>query len=310
MTVHSPYAVSVNGTMFSAIQRQSVTPESTVVLETRAGSPYPKSVTINAQRNTATATTEDIAVALGALGSEGAKIVAESGVKFFQLKLDDETGLPVSAAEHRALHIVRGKVVPTRLSCEHQGDASLEFVAHALWNPSSPTTDPLQVLSAQALPTGLAGGDRWTIAKVKVAGVDLDCTLSLTIEFGVAITTEGCNSDIYDRSLRSSEIKPRIQIRGKDLAAFLSSAIPLSGKRATHATTEIWLRKRLQGSAGFDATTTSTHIKITADGAAHWTSVHDADGNNRVESQLQIDCIHDGTNVPIVIATGQAMESE
>lgn len=310
MTVHSPYAVSVNGTMFSAIQRQSVSPESTVVSETRAGSPYPKSVTINSQRNTATATTEDLAVALGALGSEGVKIESASGVKFWQLKLDDETGLPASGSVHRALQIVRGKVVPTRLSCEHQGDASLEFVAHALWNPASPNTDPLAVLTAQALPTGLAGGDRWTIAAVKVAGVTLACTLSVTLEFGVTITTEGCNSDIYDRSLRSSEIKPRIQIRGKDLAAFLAEAIPLRGKRATHATTEIWLRKRLQGSAGFDATTASTHIKITADGAAHWTSVHEADGNNRIESQLQIDCIHDGTNVPVVIATGEAMENE
>lgn len=310
MTVHSPYAVSVNGTMFSAIQRQSVTPESTVVSETRAGSPYPESVSINAQRNTATATTEDIAVALGALGSEGVKIESATGVKFFQLKLDDQTGLPDTGSVHRVLQIVRGKVVPVRLSCEHQGDAMLEFAAHALWNPASPDTDPLAVLTDQALPSGLAGGDRWTIAKVTVAGVDLDCTLSVTVEFGVAITTEGCNSDIYDRSLRSSEIKPRIQIRGKNLAAFLSDKIPLRGKRATHATTEIWLRKRLQGSAGFDDPTEDTHILITADGAAHWTSVHEADGNNRIESQLQIDCIHDGTNVPVVIATGEAMESE
>jgi len=303
MTVHSAYAVSVNGTTFSAIQRQSVAPESTVVAETRAGSPYPQSVAINAQRNTATASTEDIAVALGLLGSEGIKIANATGVKFWQLLLDDETGLPVATSSHRSLTIVRGKVLPTRLSCEHQGDATLEFVAHALWNPAEPAVEPLAVASAQALPTGLAGGDRWTLAQAEVAGVTLACNLSVTVDFGQQITTEGCNSDTWDRSLRASQITPRINIRGKDIAKFLAADIPLRGKAATHANTTIWLRKRVQGSAGFDLPTALTHVKITAAGAAHWVRVHEADGNNRVESELQIDCKHDGTNVPVVITT-------
>ncbi len=307
MTVHSAYAVSVNNVMFSAIQRQSVAPESTVVAETRAGSPYPRSVAINAQKNTATASTEDIVAALGVIGVEGEKIATAQGVKFFQLILDDETGLPASGSVHRALHIVRGKVVPNRLSVEHQGDAMLEFTTHALWNPAEAATDPLQVLAAQALPTGLAGGDRWTIAKAEVAGETLNCSLSFQIDFGVTITTEGGNSDIYDRSLRSSEIKPRITIRGKDIAKFLANAIPLKGKSATHANTILWLRKRVQGEAGFDAANITSHVKITAAGMAHWTSVHEADSNNRIESTLQIDCKHDGTNHPIVLLTGQAM---
>lgn len=309
MTVHSSYAVSVNDTMFSAIQRQSVTPESTVVAETRAGSPYPQSVAINAQRNTATASTEDIAVALGALGSEGVKITTATGVKYFQLLLDDETGLPAAGSVHRALHIIRGKVVPTRLACEHQGDAVLEFATHALWNPAAPADDPLLILASQALPTGLAGGDRWTIAQAEVAGVTLACSLSFQIDFGITITTEGCNSDIFDRSLRSSEIKPRITIRGKDIAKFLAANIPLRAKAGTHANTTLWLRKRVQGTAGFDGPTALTHVKITAAGAAHWTSVHEADGNNRVESTLQIDCKHDGTNTPIVVTVGEAISA-
>lgn len=308
MTVHSPYAVNVNGTMFSAISSQSVSPASTVVAETHAGSPYPQSVTINAQQNTATATTMDLAVALGALGSEGASIGA-SGVKFYQLQLDDQTGLPLSTASHRVLSIDRGKVIPVRLSCDHQGDASLEFTAHALWNPATPTVEPLTVTESQPLPVGLAGGDRWTLAAAKVAGVTLACHLSLSIDFGITITTEGCASDIWDRSLRSSEIRPRITIRGKNLAAFLAGAIPLRGKSAGHADTEIFLRKRVQGTAGFDTPESTTHIKITAAGAAHWTSVHDAQGNNRVENTLQIDCRHDGTNVPVVITTATAMGS-
>lgn len=307
MTVHSAYAVSVNNVMFSAIQRQSVANESTVVAETRAGSPYPRSVAINAQRNTATASTEDVVAALGVLGTEGVKIVTAQGVRFFQLLLDDETGLPATGSVHRALSIIRGKAIPNRLSAEHQGDAMLEFTVNALWNPAEPATDPIQILVEQALPTGLAGGDRWTLARASVAGVVLDCSLSVQIDFGITITTEGCNSDIHDRSLRSSEIKPRITIRGKDIAKFLAGSIPLKGKAATHADTVIWLRRRTQGEAGFDAAAATSHIKITAAGTAHWTSVHEADANNRIESTLQIDCKHDGTNTPIVLLTGQAL---
>lgn len=297
MTVHQPYAVSVNGTLFSAIARQSVTPQSTVNSDVHAGSPYPKSVTINGQKNTATATTRDLLVALTALGSEGV-VIGASGVKFYQLQLDPETGLPLSTSVHRSLTIGRGIVVPSRLTCQHQGDAELEFVTHATWDPQNAATLPLIPAGSVALPTGLAGDSRWTLNTISVENITLECNLNLTLDFGISVQTEGCNSDIWDRSVVIAEIKPTIRIRGKDLPKFLAGSIPLVGIGATHANTSITLRKRKQDAAGFE---TDEPIEFTADGLAHWVTVHEGQGNNRLESELQIDCRHDGTNVPIVI---------
>ena len=185
-------------------------------------------------------------------------------------------------------------------------------MVHALVDPATfvatdKATYPIVATGTQAAPTGLAGGERWTIASVVVAGKTLACNLSVNIDLGVEVVKEGCNSDIYDRSVRINAIKPVIRIRGKDIASFLATEIPIDGIASTHATTEIFLRKRTQSVAGFVADATAEHIKITADGAAHWTTLHDGTGNGRLESELQIDCRHDGTNVPVVIAVDEAI---
>ncbi|MGB7325918.1 MAG: hypothetical protein WBD31_13670 [Rubripirellula sp.] len=312
MTTHQPYAFSLNNTLISAVSRQSVTPQSTISNDVHAGSPYAKSTTINAQSNQATMTTFDLVKALALLGSEGVKIDT-GGAKLYQIELDPLTGLPETTAVHRYLSMARGKVVPVRMSCEHQRDAELEMLVHAVVNPatfvaSELETYPIVVTEDTALPTGLEGDKRWTLAKTKVAGVTLDCSLNVSIDFGINITTEGCQSNIFDSTVVIAEIKPVIRIRGKNLKKFHEDAIPAKGKACTHANTEIFLRQRLTDEAGFGLPTEPSHIKFTADGIAHWTTYHDAQNNNRLENELQIDCRHDGTDVGLVVATSVVME--
>ncbi|TWU66450.1 hypothetical protein [Crateriforma conspicua] len=303
---HQPYAIEIGGSILSAISRQSVSSTNQISSDVHAGSPYPQCVTINGQKNQADFSTEDIETAIDLVGTAGLAIGA-SPVKVWQLELDDETGLPKSGSDHRLLTIPRGKVIPQRLSCEHQGNATLDLMAHALWDPSSPTDPPITSAETQALPTGLAGDSRWTIAAVKVAGQDLPCALRFDLDFGIRIESEGCNSDIHDRTLIVTEIKPVVTISGKNVKSFLSTVIPLKGAAATHANTEIYLRRRLTTEAGFDPVATTSHIKITADGLATWERVHDTQNNRRIENGLRIDCRHDGTNVPVVITTGVAL---
>ena len=310
---HQPYAVSVNGTMISAGTRQNVSPQSTVTKDVHAGSPYPKTTQITAQTNQATMSTLDLAVALGLLGSEGLA-VSGTGVVFYQLELDDQTGLPKATASHRKLAIARGKTIPVRLSCDHQRDAELEMMTHALADPATydqadKATYPIVATDDVALPTGLAGDKRWTLADTTIAGIPFDCPVNLSIDFGINLTTEGCKSDIFDGSLIIAEVTPTIRVRGKNLKKFAAGSIPADGKACTHANTEIFLRRRLDDLAGFELPTATNHIKFTAAGMAHWGSYHDSQNNNRVENELMIDCRHDGTNLPLVVATAQAMSA-
>ena len=319
MSLHLAYGFRLHNedmadaVMVSALSAQEAQTGTEVLNDVDAGSPHPRHVAIVAQRPQATATPKDLAVAFGLVGSEGSPIkagivetVLRPGLDFFQLSIDPTTGKPFTTEVHRRINIQRGILVPQQLSCEHQADATLDLAAFAIADPEDDGEigeEPLHSFADVAAPTGLAGGERWTIGPVSVAGETIDCNLRVEVDFGITIETEGCNSDIHDPSLFIASIQPQITIRGKNIKKFVSATIPLKGKGATHANTSIMLRKRLQTEAGFVADATAEHIELTAAGVAYWDSVHSAQGNARVEDSLVISCRHDGTNVPIIIDT-------
>lgn len=307
MSTHQAFAISITPTggsasIIHAIDRQAVSSASDVNSEVDAGSPYPQSVTINGQKNEATASTRDIRNALGILGTEGVGGL----IKFWQLALDNTTGLHASGSVHRALTINRAKIIPVRLTCEHQRDAVLDIQAFAIYDGSNV---PIVPSGTEAMPTGLAGDERFTLHEASVGGIALDCNLRVEIDFGIEVATEGCNSDIWDDAVVIGTIRPRITISGKNIAKFAATgAIPLVGAAGTHANTEITLRKRSQNLAGFVADATAEHIQFTADCLAHWETVHEAgSGNGRVENRLVLECRHDGTNVPLVVDEDYAL---
>lgn len=320
MTLFTPYALRFQNsamsaaTLLSAISAQSVVTGTEVMSDVDAGSPYPQHVAINAQKPSATATTKDIAGGLDLLGVEGWPISATSvrpGLDFFQLAIDPSTGRPYTTAVHRRINIQRGIFVPTTLSVEHQGDATLSAAAFAIADPADTAAIgklPLNSFASQALPTGLGGGSRHTLGTVEVGGVTLDCQIRLEINFGITVTTEGCSSDLHDASLFIQSAQPTISITGKNLAKYVASGgIPLAGVAGTHLNTKIVLRKRSQTAAGFVADATAEHILITAAGMAYWDQVHSASGNGRIEDVLRITCRHDGTNTPLVVDTTYAI---
>lgn len=313
MTTHQSYAIRIDpvgatAALIHAIGRQSITSQNDVNNDVDAGSPYPQCVTINGQKNEASATTRDIGNALTLIGTEGVALET-NGAEFWQLELDPLTGLHKSTAVHNVLQIKRGKIVPGRLSIEHQRDATLDLMVKATKDPTTDDTAanlPIVLLASQALPTGLAGDERFTLASATVAGFDFDCNLRIEIDFGIGIKTEGCNSNIHDSEIVVAEVKPNVIISGKNVARFAAS-IGLLGAAGTHANTEIFLRKRSTSKAGFVADATTEHIKVTADCLAYWEEVHSASGNQRVENRLRLECRHDGTNVPLIAQVGVAI---
>lgn len=322
MTIHVAYGIQIHtvamgvGTakMLSAIANQQVQTGTNAVNEVDAGSPYPQHVAINAQKPVATATTKDLRLALDTLGVEGLAITADgthAGLDFWQILLDSETGRAASGSVHRRLNIHRGFAHPARLTCEHQGDATLDVQALAIYDPDAATAaagEPIIPYAAVAAPTGLAGDERYTLHSVTVGGIAVDCNLRVEIDFGFQIQSEGCNSDIWDSSMIVQAIQPTITISGKNVGKFAASgAIPLVGAGGTHANTKIVLRRRLQTSAGFVADATAEHLLITTNGLAYWDTVHSASGNQRVENVLRITSTHDGTNTPLVADTAYAI---
>lgn len=316
MTTHLSYAVRIDpkgvtaAALIHAIAQQSITSNSNVQNEVDAGSPYPQCVTINSQSNEASVSTKDIGNALTLLGSEGVALET-NGFEAWQLEIDPETGFHKTTDVHRVLRIPRGKIIPVRLSADHQGDATLELRVIATKDPSTAVSDanlPVTVATAQALPTGLAGDERFTLHTATVNGVSFDCNLRWEVNFGNNAITEGCNSRIYDSDIIHQSVQPDITIGGKHLDKFVDS-IGLLGAKGEHANTELYFAKRATDAVGFVAGATAEHIKISAEALAYWETIHDASGNGRVENQLRLTCLHDGTNKPLIPTIGVALPS-
>ncbi|MDM4015857.1 hypothetical protein [Roseiconus lacunae] len=309
---HHSYAieikpVGVSAALIHAISRQQMSPRSEVNSDVHAGSPYPQSVTINAQKTEATATTMDIANALDLIGVEGAAL-EDPGIRFWQIERDPLTGMAKTTDVHRSAQMKRGKVVPMRLSCEHQGDASLELKALGTKDPStddSAANLPIVFADSLALPTGLGGDERYTLHEGTIGGTTVDCLTSVSLDFGIGIATEGCNSNVWDGSIVVNQIKPILTFTGRNIA--LLSTIGLVGTTGAHANTGFTLRRRSQVAAGFTALTGTEHIRFTINPLAHWETITDSSNNNSNTNTLQLVGRHDGTNTPLIVQTGVAL---
>ena len=293
-------------TMIQAISRQEINLRSEVGQDVDAGSIYPQCVTINSQKTELTFTSKDVGAVLSLIGAEG---VAITTVKAWEIQIDPATGRPLATNVHRTMTANRGFLVPTRLTVEHQADATIDCTLYALRDNSAAfdaANMPFVIATSQALPTGLAAGERYTIGpSCQVGGVALPDNLRFEVDFGNNVTTFGGNSDIYDDSVEV-EVKPSITIGGRNIAA-LGATLGLTGSASTHANTDLYLRRRLKTAAGFVATNATNHINITAAGVAHWEQLSSAQGNKRIERRIRIDTNHDGTNAPIVVATNAAL---
>lgn len=304
MTHYCSHSVVIQDTAdSSAVVVGSITNESLpidqeVVANATAGRAYPEQITVNSVKPRMMFTSFDVPKLITAFGLAGRKLteaVAKPGIAMVMAKYSD--GALASGSVHRRLRFPLSFGRINRISVSHRGDATAEAEAIAIHDG---TNLPVLVEGSQALPTLPNSSGRWTLGAVTIGSYLLACNVQVDIDFGFSIDAFGCNSDIYDTHLNVDSIQPKINITALDPEGFDASNIPLIGKAATHATTTIYLRKRLASQAGFVAGATAEHIKITAAGLAVWTEVHNAQANQKSQQQLQLHCAWDGTNAPIV----------
>lgn len=303
--LHTGYGVSItpdggSATLINGITQQNVRVGGEHTAEPVAGNSYAAHGAINRIRPGATFTTYDLANALDLLGLRGACMAGGSsaGAEFYQLQLE-ACGTVKTGSNHRKIIMPNGLVVPRTLNVSHQQDATLDCEALAYYDG---TNKPLIPTESIAAPTGLAGCPRWTLGAITIESVTISGNLSVAIDFGNGAITDGGDSEPYDTHIQIPTVVPTIRIRTREVGKFkTSSGIPLDGLHGTHANTEILLRKRAIGTAGF--TTDADWIRFTADCVVSWDDGFNASGNSRGEAGLMLTCIDDGTNAPLVIET-------
>jgi hypothetical protein len=218
----------------------------------------------------------------------------------------DVYGRLISGSNHVKATITRGFLSWNSITSQTNQNAEIACDLHAI-DPDSAGILPVVIATSIALPSPSAVDDtRFALKSATLGGVAIDCVQSVNINANRTVEFRRCNSDVYAKFLRSSPIKPTINVTTQDSLALSSGKIPFTGKVCANADTAIWLRKRLNNQIGYVADDQSAHIKIAASGLAriqdHQSTVPDPG-----TATIMLNTIDDGTNAPVVITTGAAM---
>lgn len=307
MSIHALYSVVFNDTVditLGGIESLNVRTQAEHSAEPTQGEIYPRHQAITAIKPVAEFASYCIADGLDAVPLAGKSLSAlATGLDLYAYKHEHGAGR-VAAAEHRKYTIADGMCVLDKISCDHRGDALLSFRVLSTWDG---TNAPVIETDTSAVPTAGSDDERFTIGKCTIGSVTIADIRSWELDFGIEAVTEGADSDIYDTHVSIVTCKPVLTLRGIDIEWLKSTNIPLVGKASTHATTTIYLRKRLQTAAGYVADGTSEHISMTIDGLCWLEDIFASRGKTPAECSLKLAARYDGTNAPIVIDTTAAI---
>ena len=307
MAIYTGYAIRLYtdamgaAVMIGGITKQSIMTGSECRSEPTAGSHFARHQSIYAQKPVASFSTTSIKQVLDNVGILGLKIAATSnpGLEFYEVQLDSD-GRPLSGSNHRKIAIAKGLLVPRRLTCEHQQDASIDCDVLTIYDG---TNNPLVYTESVSLPTGLDDPDRWTMGAMVFGAVTLADKLSVAIDFGNGAEQIGVNSDHWPTHLALQQVLPTIDVRGLNVSQFAAAGVPLIGLAGTQANSSFRLRHRTEELASFVASGTATHMLFNFDGVIYFDEVASFDRNARGETALKIHCKYDGTNDPITFDT-------
>jgi hypothetical protein len=134
-TQHGNSVVLLNTDIVPGITAFSCKTGSEIRAEPRSNEVYPRFRSLVAQKPVATFSTSAIAAALDLAAATGLDIdsLAAGMIGYAQAGADGGTRL--GATSHNKYTIADGLLVPRSLTCEHQGDASIDYEAVITYEP-------------------------------------------------------------------------------------------------------------------------------------------------------------------------------
>jgi hypothetical protein len=300
---HSPYCVALGATVLGGITRQNIVTGTDFRGEPASGELYARILAMQQQQVRAGFSTLACGAALAVAGVTGKNIADLSGGLALYGQKHALGGTREAAGAHRKFAFAAGLLTPTQLSCDHRGDATLALAAALIYNGSN---DPVVITDAVSLPTADTDLVRYALGPVTIGGVTLPQKRAVSVDFGIAVATEGADGDQWDTFASVSGIQPTITITGIDLEWFKAAAVPLAGLAGTHANTTVYFRKR-DPNGKFVADGTAAHLKITACGVAQVDTPFDGGGSEAATCSVRLQCYYDGTNTPLIVNTASAI---
>lgn len=303
-SVHSLYDVKIDSTVLGGITSASLRLGAEIIGERTGNNLHRQLASLQRAQPQGEFTTHKIAAALDEVGQLGVGIADLTSKFTMYWAAFDDGGTYQTGSNHRSDTINHGMIVPARLTCDHQGNAQIDYSVFIGYDGSN---DPVVTAGSASLPTADSDDERFTIGPLTIGGVTVDHMTRLEIDFGVQMLIQSADSDIYPTLIAVAGTQPIIRATVLDAALFASGAIPLAGKAATHANTTCYLRKRSDGGT-FVADGTAEHVSITAAGLAVLEDIHTAgEPGDPAQTTVRLEAQDDGTNNPLVIDTSVAI---
>ena len=302
MTHHKIHTVNMSSTELPGITSSNLELNSNMVAELTAGNRSPQHVAMVSQKIAHTMSTMSLTAALDIVGSQG-YTTDGSPAMVVNLQNMDVYGQGAVGSVHRSLTFNRARTVPTSITVNNQGDATLEMRTAIIYNG---TNDAVVISDLETLPAVTNTETRHTLGPISVGGVTLSQYTSVTVTFGNSLSSEAVASDVYDTLITEATHTPTITITGIDAEWFKASgAIPIGGLAATHANSSVTFRKRDQTGSHFVAGATTEHVKVTIAGLAAVTSAVSGGAVVRpTETSLVIQgAIDSSGNAPVILTT-------
>jgi hypothetical protein len=319
-----PYKASIlKCTLFSSttwiggITRQQVNPGLDVRTDIMTGSQYASQGFINAVNSRVTFTTKAVAQALGVTGLLGAGFPVTGGVQtveIYEIKYEND-GSIATGAVHRLMRLKAGRILPRRIECSNGEDATMDLeimaisdgVADALTDGTTPPITLVENVAAPTLTNVNIDNERFALGPARFTSTNLGCLETLSLDFGLDVKTNACNSNPYPIQIDVTSALPTITATTRDTQLFADASFKLQGNSSTNAQTAVYLRKRKERSADFELNATAAHIKFVGQGLVTVQDAFSADGMTNGTAQIQLNALWDGTNAPLVISTGSAI---
>jgi len=263
LKLHTKTAQAGAAVHVAGIRSLGVDPSLRTALEAADGSPYATFGSLVAGAPGMTLSTSDLKTFLDQCGVAGMLVDADAGhpgvVGYFQKMAAGGTRDALGAGTHVSTTFSDGLLVPRRLSAAHGGTAVLEA---ALVGAKADGTVPYALNEADSLTAATypAVSSVWTVGPVKLNATPLAGVQSVAVDFGLAVTAEAADGDLYPSVASILSIRPSISVTSRhvDITGTLTEA----GVEYAASQVVVYLRKRDEGGA-YVADGTAEHVKFT-----------------------------------------------
>ena len=297
---HNAYGVTINEIVLGGVISCGCPMNTEVRGVQTDGNVYGRFQSMFSQAPTPTFTTHSVAAALAIAGVEGLKLDSTSTLTLFaQHRAQGSTR--VSTNTHQSFVVTNGILVPTSISVSQDGDATISYVATAIYDG---TNETVIITGAATLPA-TTDAERFGIGKCWIEDIAISNITNITIDFGINVGTLFADGDVRPTFSSIDSISSTISITTIDPTQTITS-IPIAGLLGTKANTSIFLRKRELGNKYY-ADNTSNHLKFVASGMITTQDAFSASGTAVGETTYILTAYDDGTNTPITVTPAQVI---